>query len=145
MLLYVYLGRSTNTAGQLLTSEQINSITETSLKNGWLKADGDSIYPTGDNARRSISQLAFSELGEFGYLDFSNNPNNADGSLIVGETVHGNNHAREGNNYMNSEIFDPYEGISYQADQDIVSQKSKYYEYVDYQKYYWQQFEEYYF
>jgi hypothetical protein len=77
-------------------------------------------------------------------LDFSNNPNNADGSLIVGETVHGNNHAREGNNYMNSEIFDPYEGISYQSGQDIVSQKSKYYEYVDYQKYYWQQYEEYY-
>ena len=108
------LGGVQTQAGQLLTSEQINSITETSLKNGWLKADGDSIYPTGDNARRSISQLAFSELGEFGYLDFSNNPNNADGSLIVGETVHGNNHAREGNNYMNSEIFDPYEG-------DIIS------------------------
>jgi hypothetical protein len=138
------LGGVQTQSGQLLTAEQINTITEASLENGWLKADGNSIYPTGDNARRNISQLAFSELGEFGYLDFSNNPNNADGSLIVGETVHGNNHAREGNNYMNSEIFDPYEGISYQSGQDIVSQKSKYYEYVDYQKYYWQQYEEYY-
>jgi hypothetical protein len=60
------LGGVQTQSGQLLTAEQINTITEASLENGWLKADGNSIYPTGDNARRNISQLAFSELGEFG-------------------------------------------------------------------------------
>nr|MDA3823499.1 hypothetical protein [Bacteroidales bacterium] len=139
------LGAAQTQAGKLLDSDQINRITETALDKGWLKTDENSIFPTGDEAKTNISQLAFAELGQFGFLDFEATLQDADGSLIVGQTTFGNNHAREGNNLLNLEIFDPYEGISYQSGQNTVTSKSKYYEYVDYQKYYWQQFEEFYF
>ena len=56
-----------------------------------------------------------------------------------------NYHAREGNSGMIQEIFDPYENILYKSGQDIVPKESQYYEYYDYQKYYWKQYEEYYF
>ena len=139
------LGAVQTQAGKLLTSEQINKITETALKKGWLKADQDSIYPTGAASRTTISLLAFAELDQFGYLDFNPKSYNVDGSIIVGQTTNENRHAREGNSIMNTEIYDPYEGITYLSGQDIISDLSDFYDYVDYQQYYWQQYEEYYF
>ena len=139
------LGAVQTQAGKLLTTEQINRITERALEEGWLKTNEDSIYPTGDRSKTKISQLAFAELGQFGYLDFTNDPVTADGSLLVGRTVNENLHAREGDRSLSNELYDPYEGISFQSGLSYISDDSKYYEYVDYQTYYWKQYEEYYF
>ena len=139
------LGAVQTQAGKLLTTEQINRITEQALEEGWLDVDEEGIFPTGDDSKTLISQLAFRELGEFGYLKFNSNSENADGSIIVGKTINNNYHAREGNWSMDKDIFDPYENISYQYGQDVILKKSENYEYYDYQKYYWKQFEEYYF
>ena len=138
------LGGVQTQAGQLLNSDQINRITEMSLEKGWLKTDEDSIYPTGAAARTQISRLAFAELGQFGYLDFNPEYYDVDGSLIVGQTINGNNHAREGNSFMDMEIYDPYEGINYQTGKEIVLDYSDSYDYVDYEEYYWKQYEDYY-
>ncbi|MDC7124051.1 MAG: hypothetical protein PQJ46_00690, partial [Spirochaetales bacterium] len=136
------LGGVQTQAGEHFSSAQINSIRESALARDLLSIMYDeegvpSIYTMGKDARRSISQLAFAELGQFGYLKFNNKSTGFDdGSLMVGNTVNGNNHAREGNGIM-QEIYDPYEGINYISGGYLDSTKSQYYNHVDYQEYYW--------
>jgi hypothetical protein len=134
------LGAVQTQAGEHLTAEQINKITEISLENDWLETDENSIYPKGNLSRTEISRLAFEELGIPARLDFVH-PQEIDGLINVGETVNGNNHATEWGS--EGQLFDPYEGIKYNI--PTIERLKREYEYIDeYQEYYWREYEQYY-
>ena len=132
------LGAVQTQAGELLSADQINKITQLSLVNGWLANDDYSIWSTGAAARENISRIAFAELGIPAVLDFTE-PSMIDGLLGVGKTVNGNNHASEyGSN--REQLFDPYQGINYNSENIFILYP---YEFVnEYSNYYWRKYEE---
>jgi len=97
-------------AGANLSARQIRRLTEIGLREGFLAIDATGIGTSGEFGREGLSRYAFAELGMMGELDFSDS--GRDGAIIVGRTINGNNHAREGDVYGN-ELYDPYSYTSY--------------------------------
>ncbi len=97
-------------AGANLSARQIRRLTEIGLREGFLDIDGDGIGTKGEFGREGLSRYAFAELGMMGELDF--NDGGRDGAIIVGKTINGNKHAREGDVYGN-ELYDPYSYTGY--------------------------------